>query len=229
MKRPQAALFDRLAAGAQLYEYPAESLRKLDAIVPRKGRTLDVGCGDGTIAAALTGGRVLGFDISARCAKLSVLRSVPSVVADAQDGLPFADAAFETVYCVDVLHHLEGRWTPLLSEAKRVLRPGGVLVLVEPDARNPFVRVTQAPGSPLRVAPFANEPAINPDELLPLLEQQGYTCTCEPIHITGEQVERRVFPLWRRIAKAPFIIGLALWFRNMPNKFAIIARNGGTA
>ncbi|HRI88632.1 MAG TPA: class I SAM-dependent methyltransferase [Candidatus Hydrogenedentes bacterium] len=224
MRRPQAVLFDRLAAGEQLYVYPEESLRKLDAIVPSKQRTLDVGCGDGVIAAALTGGRVIGFDVSRRCAQLCVSRGVPSVVSDAQEGLPFADESFSTVYCVDVLHHLEGKWTPLLREARRVLLAEGQLVIVEPDARNPFVRLTQAPNSPLRVAPFNNEPAIYPNELMDVLRELGYEATCMPIHIEGEQVERRVFPMWQRLLKAPFVIALAQLYGSLPNKFSIVAR-----
>jgi hypothetical protein len=94
---------------------------------------------------------------------------------------------------------------------------------VEPDARNPFVRWTQAPGSPLRVAPFDNEPAIDPEMVLPLLERRGYESTCAPIHIDGEQVERSVFPMWQRLAKAPFVYALAFWCRSLPNKFAIVA------
>lgn len=224
MKRPQAALFDTLASGDRLYTYPSDSLARLDALVPDKGRTLDVGCGDGTIAAALRAPLVIGFDISYRCARLSRRRGAPSIVADATEALPFATGAFDTVYCVDVLHHFERNWAGPLIEIRRVLKCGGTLVIVEPDARNPFVRITQAPGSPLRVAPYPNEPAIDPGELLPLLEEQGYQCSCGPIHITGEQAVRNVFPLWQRVAKAPFVIALALLYRNMPNKFAIVAR-----
>lgn len=224
MKRPQAALFDTLAAGEQLYAYPPESLERLSALVPEKGRALDVGCGDGAIAAALRAPMVVGFDVSRRCATLSVAHGVPSLVADATNGLPFANGTFDTVYCVDVLHHLEGKWAPLLIEARRVLRANGTLVIVEPDARNPFVRMTQAPNSPLRVAPYNNEPAIDSNELLPLLEELGYSCTCAPIHIAGEQVVRNVFPLWQRIAKAPFVLALAWMYRGRPNKFAIIAK-----
>ena len=224
MRRPQAALFDTLAAGEQLYVYPPESLKKLNALVAEKGRTLDIGCGDGTIAAALEAPLVIGFDVSHRCARLGVARGVPSLVADATEALPFAAGTFDTVYCVDVLHHLEGKWAPLLLEVKRVLRESGRLVVVEPDARNPFVRITQAPGSPLRVAPYNNEPAIDPGDLLPLLEELGYECSCAPIHIAGEQVVRSVFPIWQRIAKAPFVLALAFVYRNRPNKFAIVAR-----
>ncbi|MCC6698203.1 MAG: class I SAM-dependent methyltransferase [Candidatus Hydrogenedentes bacterium] len=227
MKRPQSALFDRLAAGSQLYVYPPDSLRKLNGLVKDKGRTLDVGCGDGTIPQAFDAPWVTGFDVSHRCAVLSRGRGIASVVADAGGGFPYAAGAFDTVYCVDVLHHLERRWQPVFDEVSRVLRPGGTLVIVEPDARNTFVRWTQAPGSPIRVAPFDNEPAIDPRELLPLLEARGYDVSCRPIHIEGEQVERSVFPLWQRLAKAPFTLALAFLYRNVPNKFAIIATKAG--
>ncbi len=223
MKRPQAALFDALAEGEQLYVYPQESLDKLNAVILNKGRTLDVGCGDGAIPTAFDAPRVFGFDVSPRCARLSTKHGVPSIVADATQVLPFASSSFDSVYCVDVLHHLEGKQAPLLAELHRVLRPKGKLAIIEPDARNPFVRITQAPGSLLRVAPYNNEPAINPDEIIPLLEQLGFSCTCNPIHIAGEQVVRNVFPMWQRLAKAPFVIALAYLYRKRPNKFAIVA------
>jgi SAM-dependent methyltransferase len=217
-------LFDRLAAGSHLYVYPPESLQKLNALVVDKGRTLDVGCGDGTIPQALNAAYITGFDISRRCAVLAQTRGIPAIVADAVAGLPYAANVFDTVYCVDVLHHLERRWGPVLVEIDRVLRPGGSVVIVEPDARNPFVRWTQAPGSPIRVAPYENEPAIDPEELRPYWTALGYDITCQPIHIDGEQVERAVFPVWQRLAKAPFTLALAFWYRKMPNKFVMMAR-----
>ncbi|MCC6486587.1 MAG: class I SAM-dependent methyltransferase [Candidatus Hydrogenedentes bacterium] len=227
MKRPQSALFDRLAAGSQLYAYPPESLRKLNELVKNKGRTLDVGCGDGTIPQAFDAPWVTGFDVSFRCAALARGRGVVSVVADAAGGFPYATDSFDTVYCVDVLHHLERRWRPVFDEVNRVLRPGGTLVIVEPDARNAFVRWTQAPDSPIRVAPCDNEPAIDPSDLLPLLQACGFEASCHSIHIEGEQVERSVFPLWQRLAKAPFTLLLSFLYRNVPNKFAIIVTKAG--
>lgn len=227
MKRPQSALFDRLASGSQLYVYSPDSLRKLNGLIKDKGLTLDVGCGDGTIPQAFDAPWVTGFDVSFRCAVLSRGRGIAPVVADAAGGFPYAAGSFDTIYCVDVLHHLERRWQPVFDEVDRVLRPGGTLVIVEPDARNAFVRWTQAPSSPLRVAPYENEPAIDPSELLPLLEARGYDWSCRPIHIEGEQVERSIFPLWQRLAKAPFTLALAFLYRNIPNKFAIIATKAG--
>ena len=224
MSRKQAALFDRLAAGSRLYDYPAESLAKLKALVPQGGRVLDVGCGDGTIGAAFDSDFHVSFDVSPRCAALAASRGQSALVADATGGLPFANAAFDTVACMDVLHHLGQAWEAVFSELDRVLRPGGALVIIEPDARNLLVRWTQGPRSPIRVAPCDDEPAIDPDELLPHLERRGYAFELQSTHIEGAQVERAVFPLWQRLLKAPFVLGLAWWCRGRPSKFAIVAR-----
>jgi SAM-dependent methyltransferase len=220
----QALLFDRLAAGGTLYEYGPDAIAKIDRLVQGKRRLLDVGCGDGTIGGAIHASSVIGIDISPRCAKLARRRGVRALVADAGRGLPFPDGYFDTVYCIDVLHHLGPDWQPILRELVRVLAPGGALAIVEPDARNPFVRWTQAPNSPIRVAPYNNEPAIDPVNLIAIVEKLGLDYDCFPIHIEGEQVVRSVFPLWQRLAKAPFTIALARWYRRLPNKFAIVAR-----
>ncbi len=52
------------------------------------------------------------------------------VVADAQ-ALPFAAASFANLVMIDVLHHVESV-RRFLTEAERVLRPGGRLIFVEP-------------------------------------------------------------------------------------------------
>lgn len=51
-------------------------------------------------------------------------------VCDAQ-ALPFADASFANIVMVDVLHHI-ARPARFLTDAERVLRPGGRVIMVEP-------------------------------------------------------------------------------------------------
>ncbi|HOJ33898.1 MAG TPA: class I SAM-dependent methyltransferase [Candidatus Hydrogenedentes bacterium] len=222
---PQAKMFDYLAAQGTLYEYAPDALQRLNRVVRPEGRTLDLGCGDGTIGAALDAPLVIGVDISWGCARLASARGLKTVVADARGAaLPFAEAAFETVVCVDILHHLGGDWDIIMREMDRVLRPSGRLVIIEPDARNLFVRWTQAPRSPIRVAPCPDEPAIYPDELLVHLLAMGYTYSCSSIHLEARQVVRSIFPLWQRLLKAPFVLALALLFRHKPKKFLISAQ-----
>ncbi len=51
--------------------------------------------------------------------------------ADAAAGLPFDDATFDALICVDAINHLPDR-VAVLREWHRVLRPGGALVFTDP-------------------------------------------------------------------------------------------------
>lgn len=226
MKNKQADLFDHLAGKDKLYDYPPKALAKINALVPDKGPTLDVGCGDGVIGQAYDAPLTFGFDIAPRCVALANARGVRAVVADAAAPFPFADQSFQTVYCIALLHHLHYAWENIFTEMDRVLKPGGALVIVEPDIRNPLVKWTQAPASPIRTAPYDNEPAIHPDQLLPHLDGRNYTYTCDPINIEARQLTPSPFPLWNRLLKAPFVLTLALLTKTTPNKFAITATKG---
>ena len=96
-------------------------------------RILDAGCGSGPLAAELRarGATVTGFDSSAEMVKLARKRLGEDAdlrVADLDRPLPFADGAFDDVVASLVLHYLRD-WTGALAELRRVLKPGGRLVL----------------------------------------------------------------------------------------------------
>jgi SAM-dependent methyltransferase len=100
----------------------------LDAVGAKPGEhALDLCCGQGNVAAALTarGCKVTGVDFSPAMLDFAH-RRLPDAVfleADAQD-LPFSDAAFDVVVSnVGVCHVPDQRRA--LAEAKRVLRQGG--------------------------------------------------------------------------------------------------------
>lgn len=50
--------------------------------------------------------------------------------------LPFEDSTFDAVFCVDVLHHAASQ-PSMLAEMRRVLRPGGRVICVEPNPLHP--------------------------------------------------------------------------------------------
>ncbi|MCZ2814468.1 class I SAM-dependent methyltransferase [Modestobacter sp. VKM Ac-2979] len=112
------------------YERPA----MLDLAGDVRGRRiLDAGCGSGPLAAELRarGAVVTGFDSSAVMVDLARERlggDADVQVADLAAPLPFADGGFDDVTASLVLHYLRD-WTAPLSELRRVLRPGGRLVL----------------------------------------------------------------------------------------------------
>ena len=99
-------------------------------------RILDAGCGSGPLFAALRdrGAIVTGFDKSAGMVELARRRLGDGAdlrVADLGGPLPFPDGGFDDVIASLVLHYLED-WGPALAELRRVLKPGGrLLVSVE--------------------------------------------------------------------------------------------------
>lgn len=100
-----------------------------DAFGERAVDVLDVACGAGFLSntLALAGHRVVGLDASPR--SLDVARaydrtaSVRYVVGDAYR-LPFDDAAFDVVCCMDFLEHVSNP-ARVVAECARVLRPHG--------------------------------------------------------------------------------------------------------
>ncbi|MFB9469678.1 methyltransferase domain-containing protein [Nonomuraea salmonea] len=112
-------------------------------------RILDAGCGSGPLFAALRdrGAIMTGFDASAKMLELARQRlgdDVPLHLADLSSPLPFPDAAFDDVVASLVLHYLED-WTAPLAELRRVLVPGGRLLV---SVNHPFADFLQAePGT----------------------------------------------------------------------------------
>ncbi len=98
-------------------------------------RVLEVGCGTGHWLALLSrrGIRVAGLDASAQM--LAGARSHAPDAALAQgraEHLPWRDASFHRVVCINALHHF-GDMPAFLQEARRVLRPGGAVMTVGLD------------------------------------------------------------------------------------------------
>ncbi len=112
---------------------------------PLAGKSvLEVGCGNGVLLPRLaeavgSGGRVVGIDHSeafvaearARVDTAGFAATVTVQEADAYH-LPFLEGTFDTAHCERVLMHLEEPGAAL-AEMKRVVRPGGWIVAVEPD------------------------------------------------------------------------------------------------
>jgi SAM-dependent methyltransferase len=103
---------------------------------------LDVGCGPGTITAALAKatGSAVGIDISAKAVAaaraMAADARLPNVgfVRGTMTALPFDEARFDAVFFHAVLYHLDAATlATTLSEAKRVLKPGGILATRDAD------------------------------------------------------------------------------------------------
>jgi ubiquinone/menaquinone biosynthesis C-methylase UbiE len=113
--------------------------RALDAIVGgAAGDVLEVGCGTGHWLARLAaqGHRVAGVDASqGMLAKARLTAPGAAIVHGRAEALPWPDARFDRVVCINALHHFGDR-DAFLREARRVLRPGGGLLSVGLDPHN---------------------------------------------------------------------------------------------
>jgi len=107
---------------------------------------LDVGCGQGQHVGRM---RELGFDVSGidvSPAQVELagrkLGSPDLVRLGSVTGIPARDGAYDFVYVVNVLHHLESieEQRRAVGELLRVLRPGGTLFIHEINTRNILFR-----------------------------------------------------------------------------------------
>jgi demethylmenaquinone methyltransferase/2-methoxy-6-polyprenyl-1,4-benzoquinol methylase/phosphoethanolamine N-methyltransferase len=146
----RARLYDLLGAILMLGRGQAmrEGTIALAHLVPGE-RVLEVGCGTGEIALrakARTGptGSVAGIDPSPEMIALARQKAARANLdidyrVAGVEALPFADATFDVVLSSLMMHHLPEALQPrALAEIRRVLKPGGRLLVVdftEPTAR----------------------------------------------------------------------------------------------
>jgi SAM-dependent methyltransferase len=115
---------------------------------PAGRRVADIGCGTGELLRELTatwpGADLVGVDFAASRLRTAAAAAPPVTLVDADLGgaLPFADAAFDTIFCTEVLEHLKDP-VRCLRELRRVLTPDGRLALSVPNATGfaPFHRL----------------------------------------------------------------------------------------
>jgi 2-polyprenyl-3-methyl-5-hydroxy-6-metoxy-1,4-benzoquinol methylase len=151
------ALWEAVPAGAQ----PPDFMRRLAFLLEHVSageRVLDVGCGEGqfTQELARAGVSAVGVDVAEEPLRrarerdagldLRLIAAEPDAGDGGDDGgggggdsgdggsgqWPFADASFDAVWAGETIEHVADTagW---LSEVRRVLRPGGQLLLSTPD------------------------------------------------------------------------------------------------
>ncbi|HEY1358880.1 MAG TPA: class I SAM-dependent methyltransferase [Thermoleophilaceae bacterium] len=104
------------------------------------GRALDLGCGDGRLSAELDAGELVAADVSALALERARARlpGAELVRLEPDEPLPLPDNDFDLVLCAETIEHVRDVQL-LLSEIRRVLRPGGRLALTTP-ALPPLMR-----------------------------------------------------------------------------------------
>src|SRR5882724_3685769 len=104
----------------------------LDSLaLPPRARILDAGCGTGGNAELFARyGRVWGLDVSPLATRWSRARLPGRIVEGSVEALPFAAESFDLVASLEVLYHARVEdEVRALREARRVLSPGGTVLL----------------------------------------------------------------------------------------------------
>jgi dolichol-phosphate mannosyltransferase len=112
---------------------------------PAGAELLHAGCGSGQVDVRLHGRvRITAVDISPAALRLYARHNPIAARVEQADifKLPFADATFDGVYNLGVMEHFtSGEIARILAEMRRVLRPGGKVVLLWPRTTAPSVWV----------------------------------------------------------------------------------------
>lgn len=97
--------------------------------LPSGSRVLDAGCGTGGMLCHLARFYTQGVDLSPHAVKLCHKRGLRLVSQASVHELPFPDSTFDAVLSLDVLYHAAVDENRALEEMRRVLKPGGLLLL----------------------------------------------------------------------------------------------------
>lgn len=101
-------------------------------VTDRRPRILDVGCGTGANLLMLSEyGDAEGVDISEDALAFCRERGLDKVSLGAGEKLPYEDSTFDLVTALDVVEHMDDDLAGL-REMRRVLRPGGRVLLFVP-------------------------------------------------------------------------------------------------
>jgi SAM-dependent methyltransferase len=107
---------------------------------------------DRALLPSLASATWIGSDLSPRVARAAARRGTAVAVATDVRALPFATGTIDGILSTSTLDHFDdvGEIDASLAELRRVLAPGGWLVLTLDNARNPLIRLRNA--LPRRVA-----------------------------------------------------------------------------
>jgi SAM-dependent methyltransferase len=134
MEPAEYDLMDRVEQS--MWWYRALHTRLLAALANTTGRVLDLGCGTGgflgRIAAARPDLARVGLDYAETAVARAAEKTGSDVVRGSANALPFADHRFDAVIAADLLCHEAVDPALALAECRRVLRPGGRLIVNMP-------------------------------------------------------------------------------------------------
>ena len=168
-----------------------------------RGPVLDIGCGEGRLAAVLSGDvRWVGVDSSP--AQLAA-NPFESLVLGDMRALPFGDETFAEVAHLWCLYRLDDP-VPAIREAKRVLRRGGrYYASCSARSNDPEIMPEGYPSSSFDAEEAASivgsvfedaEPEHWDDQFFALRSREEVRAYCRANYIPAERADEADIPLW---------------------------------
>jgi 2-polyprenyl-3-methyl-5-hydroxy-6-metoxy-1,4-benzoquinol methylase len=159
-------------------------------------RVLDVGCGEGELAARLAsaGAEVVAVDVAEEALRRARVAhpELDLRLIDGEGDWDLPDAAFDVVWAGEVIEHVADTAT-WLSEVRRVLRPGGRLLLTTP-AHGLLIRLR------LALWPGAFEEHLHPlGDHLRFYTRRGLSALLEDFGFEEVRVSGAGTLLWRSV------------------------------
>ncbi len=126
-------------------EYMWDDLKLLSVYVKNGDTVLDVGCGNGRLTQLFAGTHVqyTGIDQSEELIKVAQAKYPDTkFLVGEMTKLDFPEETFDAVYCIAAFHHLptDELRVRTLEEMKRVLKPSGVIVLLNWNLEAAFAK-----------------------------------------------------------------------------------------
>lgn len=102
-----------------------------------KGKVLDIGCGMGEFleVSLEKGWEAVGIDVSGWACRFLAERGFQNILQGTLEDAHFDDEEFDAVYLSHVLEHIPEPG-PFLHEIRRVLKPGGLVLIEVPNEEN---------------------------------------------------------------------------------------------
>jgi len=170
---------------------------------PERGDLLEMPAGEGALAWQLSklGYRVTAGDIDPRFFKV---RSIHCLPLDLNHDLPVEDMRYDFISCIEGIEHLEDQFH-FVRECRRVLRPGGRLVLSTPNILNLASRLKYLMSGfyslvPRPINEFSQVPVF--DHIHPVTYYQLRYM----LHTQGFRITQVETDLYRRSALALFLL-----------------------
>lgn len=110
-------------------------------------RLLDIGCGVGRLHPHLAGRfDISGCDVSEKSvARARRDNEFADYTVSSETALPYGEGQFDIALTVCVMHHVPpAQWVSFLREMRRVVRPGGLAIVIEHNPLNPLTRLAVA-------------------------------------------------------------------------------------